>query len=144
MELIPMSIRDASMAVIIDFKDCLLGLNALAQKSEVPWISLATFALRYLSQRKGLVFQYNCADELAVSTYGNDVSDEIIQQMHVLLGRVIHRIRSSIDIKSCQLDDKRESDAFSNPWVACFSRGAASTIVFMKGVEYDYIAFQHG
>ena len=139
-----MSIRDASMAVIIDFKDCLLGLNDLAQKSEIPWISLATFALRYLSQCKGLVFQYSCADELAVNTYGNDVSDEIIQQMHVLLGRVIHRIRSSIDIKSCKLDDKRESDAFSNPWVACFSRGAASTIVFMKGVEYDYITFQHG
>lgn len=144
MELIPMSVRDASMAVIIDFKDCLLGLNALAQKSEVPWISLATFALRYLSQYKGLEFQYNCAEELVISTYGNDASDEIIQQMHVLLGRVISRIRSTVDIKNCQPTDKRESDAFSNPWAACFSRGAASTIVFMKGVEYDYIAFQHG
>ena len=145
MKLIPMSIRDADQAVVVEFRDCVVGLPELNALTDIPWFALATFALQYVTERKNMEFQYTAAEHAAEYAFGKDVSDEIVQEIYVLLGKMIERLRHHIEVPSRKkvIEASMLGAYFANQWAACFTRGCPSTIVFLKGADYDASALQH-
>lgn len=147
MKLIPMSIRDADQAVVVEFRDCVVGLPELnvLDVADIPWFTLATFALQYVTERKNAEFQYTAAESAAEHAFGKDVSEEIIQEMYTLLGKMIERLRHHIEVvpRKKIIEASMLGAYFANLWAACFTRGNPSTIVFLKGADYDASALQH-